>query len=316
MIRRRLAIFMATFMTKTDFKLTGVLPPITTPFDERGDLDLDALVRNVERYNSAGLAGYVAFGSNGEAVHLTVAERRRVLDTLRRTAAPDHKVIAGVNELSTRAAITATRVAADAGADAALVITPYFYKSAMSQDLLRGFFLEVAAAAPLPLLIYNVPQNTGVVIEPRTVAALATHANVAGVKDSAGNLAGLAETVRLAPDGFIVLVGNAGIFYPALMMGAAGAILAAACVAPEACVEIHRAVVAEDPSRARDLQQRLAPLARMVTAELGVAGLKAALDLAGFYGGPPRSPLLTLGGADRRRLAAEMKKTGFFTDLG
>ncbi|MEE8523681.1 MAG: dihydrodipicolinate synthase family protein [Thermoanaerobaculia bacterium] len=303
-------------MAKTDFKLTGVLPPITTPFDERGDLDLDALVRNVERYNGTGLAGYVAFGSNGEAVHLTAAERRQVLDTLRRTAAPDHQVVAGVNELSTRAAIAATRAAAAAGADAVLVITPYFYKSAMSQDLLRGFYLEVAAASPLPLLIYNVPQNTGVVIEPRTVAALASHANVAGVKDSAGDLAALAETVRLTADGFVVLVGNAGIFYPALMMGAAGAILAAACVAPEACVELHRAVAAGDAPRARDLQQRLAPLARMVTVDFGVAGLKAALDLAGFHGGPPRSPLRPLGVADRRRLAAEMKKTGFFTDLG
>jgi len=312
MIRCRIA----SVMSKIHFELTGVLPPITTPFDERGDLDLDALARNVERYESAGLAGYVAFGSNGEAVHLTATERRLVLDTLRRTAAPERKVVAGVNELSTRAAIAATREAADAGADAALVITPYFYKSAMSQDLLRGFFLEVAAAAPLPLLIYNVPQNTGVVIEPRTVAALAAHANLAGVKDSSGNFAALADTVRLSPDGFIVLVGNAGIFYPALMTGASGAILAVACAAPEACVELHRAVAAGDFRRAHDLQQRLAPLARMVTAELGVAGLKAALDLAGFHGGPPRAPLRPLGGADRRRLAAEMKKTGFFAALG
>jgi 4-hydroxy-2-oxoglutarate aldolase len=99
------------------------------------------------------------------------------------------------------------------------------------------------------------------------------------------------------------------------MMGAAGAVLAVACVAPEACVELHRAVVAGDLGRALDLQQRLAPLARMVTVELGVAGLKTALDLAGFYGGPPRAPLRQVGGADRRRLAAEMKKSGFFTDL-
>jgi 4-hydroxy-2-oxoglutarate aldolase len=301
-------------MANTDLELSGVLPPITTPFDERGDLDLDALARNVERYEEAGLAGYVAFGSNGEAVHLTAAERRQVLATVRE-AAPQRKLVAGVNELSTRAATAAVRQAADAGADAALVITPYFYKAAMSQDLLRGFFLEVAAASPLPLLVYNVPQNTGVVIEPRTVAALADHLNVAGVKDSAGNLATLAETVRLAPRDFTVLVGSAGIFYPALAMGAAGAVLAVACVAPRACVELHQAVAAGDHPRARDLQQRLAPLARMVTSELGISGLKAALDLAGFHGGPPRAPLRPLGGADRRRLAAEMKRSGFFAEL-
>ncbi len=302
-------------MSKTEFKLSGVLPPITTPFDDQGDLDLDALARNVERYNGAGLAGYLAFGSNGESVHLTASERRQVLETLRRTAAPGLAVIAGVNELSTRAALAAIREAAAAGADAALVITPYFYKSAMTQDLLRGYFLEVAAASPLPVLAYNVPQNTGVVIAPATIAAVSEHAKVIGVKDSAGDLGALAETVRLTSDGFDVLVGNAGIFYPSLTMGVAGAVLAVACVAPEACVELYGAFAAGDHGRARDIQQRLAPLARMVTVELGVSGLKASLDLAGFYGGPPRSPLRPVGVAGRRRLAAEMKQTGFFEEL-
>jgi 4-hydroxy-2-oxoglutarate aldolase len=297
-------------------KLAGVFPPLTTPFDEQGDLDLEALTRNVERYNETGLAGYVAFGSNGEAVHLTADERRRVLETLRRQAAPGKIVVAGVNELSTRAAIAATREAADLGADAVLVITPYFYKGGMRQDVLRAFFMEVALASPVPVLLYNVPQNTGVVLEPATLAELASEENVVGVKDSSGHLAGLVETLHLAPSSFQVVVGNAGILYPALAMGAAGAILAVACVAPAPAVALFEAVEAGDHPRARELQERLAPLAAMVTTGLGIAGLKASLDLAGFFGGAPRGPLRPLDADGRGKLGAVMRSSGFFSPGG
>ncbi len=295
--------------------LAGVLPPITTPFTADGELDLAALERNVERYNTAGLAGYVAFGSNGEAVHLTAEERRWLLTTLRKAAAPGHTVVAGVNELSTRAAIDATREAADTGADLALAITPYFYKAAMRQATLAAFFRQVADASPLPVLLYNVPQNTGVSLAPETIAELAGHGNIVGVKDSAGNLGALAETLRLVPEGFAVLVGNAGILYPALAMGATGAILAVACAAPAACVELFAAVRDGGHDRARELQERLAPVGKMVTATLGVAGLKAALDLAGYAGGTPRGPLVAVGEAQRQHLAAAMRDSGLFAEL-
>ncbi len=296
-------------------QLAGILPPITTPFDSAGALDLGALAANIERYNQADLAGYLAFGSNGEAVHLSAAERRRVLEVLARTGAPGRLVVAGVNELSTAAAIEATRRAADAGADAALVITPYFYRSAMTQEVLRAFFSEVADASPLPILAYNIPQNTGVTVAPGTLAELAAHGNMTGVKDSSGNMAALSDTLRLAPHDFTVLVGNAGILYPALAMGAAGAILAVACVAPEACSGLYQAVLAGDNRRARELQQRLAPLATLVTADLGVAGLKAAADLAGLAGGPPRAPLRSGDDAGRERLAEVMRQSRFFAHL-
>ncbi len=300
-------------MANNFLQLSGILPPITTPFDAGGGLDTGALAANVERYNASGLAGYLAFGSNGEAVHLVADERRRVLETLRQTAAAGRAVIAGVNEQSTAAAIEATRQAAGAGADAVLVITPYFYKSAMTQDVLRGFFEGVAEASPLPVLAYNIPQNTGVTIAPRTLATLAAHPNLVGVKDSSGNQSALSDTLRRVPDDFTVLVGNAGILYPALAMGAAGGILAVACVAPDACVELYRAVTGGDHETARELQNRLAPLASLVTAELGIPGLKAAADLAGLAGGPPRAPLIPIGAAQRERLASVMRASGFFT---
>ncbi|RMH19511.1 MAG: dihydrodipicolinate synthase family protein, partial [Acidobacteria bacterium] len=264
----------------------GILPPLTTPFDERGELDLTALARNLERYETTGLAGYLACGSSGEAALLEAAERRRLFAAVRR--ATSRPLVAGVNAQSLRQAAADLERAAAEGADAALVVTPYFYKGSMSQEVLRAFYLELADGAPLPLLIYNIPQNTGVAIAPATVAELAAHERIAGIKDSSGDYAAAAEILRLVPAGFAVLVGSAAILYPSLLIGAAGGIVAAACVVPQACVALYDAVRSGDHRRARDLAQRLAPVARMVTAELGIAGLKAALDLAGYAGGAPR----------------------------
>jgi 4-hydroxy-2-oxoglutarate aldolase len=302
-------------MRDLELHCNGILPPLTTPFDEQGRVDFEGLRRNVARYNEAGLAGYVALGSNGEAVHLTREEQTEVIETIKQAARPDHTIIAGVNEFSTAAAIAATRRAADAGADAALVITPYFYKSRMTQAALIEHFIAVAEASPLPVFIYNVPQNTGVIIEPATIAQLAEQPNIAGVKDSAGNFAALAETVRLAPAGFRVMIGNGGILYPSLLMGASGAILAVACAAPRACVELYDAVRAGDAARSRDLQNRLAPLSQVVTAGLGVAALKAAMALNGFVGGQPRAPLAPLSQRERERVRAVMRDTGLFPEM-
>ena len=302
-------------MQKREPHCKGILPPITTPFDVKGRVDVEGLRRNVARYNEAGLAGYVAFGSNGEGVHLTVEERQLVIETIRQAARPDHTIIAGVNELSTHAAITAAQRAADAGADVALVITPYFYKSRMTQAALGEHFKAVAEASPIPVFIYNVPQNTGVVIDPATIAELAEHPNITGVKDSSGNFGAMTETIRRAPASFRVMIGNGGILYPALAMGATGAILAVACAAPHACVELYNAVAAGDHARARDLQHRLAPLSQIVTAGLGVAALKAAMALNGFVGGQPRAPLAPLNEAERERVRAVMRDTGLFPEM-
>jgi len=302
-------------MQTNRLNFNGILPPVTTPFDAQGNIDLDALAQNIARYNETGLAGYVALGSNGEAAHLSLEEQARVIAAIKQAALPSHTIIAGVNEHATRAAVDATRRVADAGADAALVITPYFYKSRMTADALTLHFTTVADHSPLPVFIYNVPQNTGVVIEPATIAALAAHPNIIGVKDSSGNFGPLAETIRRAPADFKVMVGNGGILYPSLLMGATGAILAVACAAPRPCVELYHAVAAGDHGKARDLQNRIAPLSQIVTAGLGVAALKVALDLGGFTGGPPRAPLAPLSDPDKARVQAVMRETGFFSEM-
>lgn len=295
--------------------LNGILPPITTPFNQRGDVDYAALSSNIARYNETGLVGYVALGSNGEAVHLKADERRRVIETLKRAATSAHTIIAGVNELSTRAAIEAARAAADCGADAVLVITPYFYKSSMTQDALARHFTEVSDHSPLPVLIYNVPQNTGVVIESATIAALGAHEKVIGVKDSSGNMVAMSETIRRAPEGFAVMVGNGGIVYPSLTMGATGAILGVACAAPRACVELYAAVNSGDHARARELQNRIAPLSHIVTAGLSVPGLKAAMDMLGYAGGFPRAPLNPVSNSHKEQIKAVIRETGLFPEI-
>jgi 4-hydroxy-2-oxoglutarate aldolase len=295
--------------------LNGIFPPVTTPFTERGEVDYDALASNISRYNETGLAGYVALGSNGEVVHLSSEERRKVIDTVKRAATSRHTVVAGVNELSTRAAISASKAAAECGADAVLVITPYYYKASMTQDALARHFNEVADNSPVPVIIYNVPQNTGLSIESATIAGLGAHQNIIGVKDSAGNMGAIAETIRLSPANFSVLAGNGGILYPALAMGAAGAVLAVACAAPRACVDLYEAVSAGDHLRARELQNRIAPLSHIVTAGLGVPGLKAAMELLGFRGGSPRAPLCALDQARAERVKAVVRGTGLFPDI-
>lgn len=295
----------------------GIYPPLTTPFNRSGELDASALAENVARYNEIGFAGYVALGSNGEAVHMDADERSLIVSTVKRNAAPPASgfLIAGVNEQSTRAAKLSIRRAADAGADAALVITPYFYKGNMNQAALAGHFRALADDSPIPILIYNIPQNTGVVIDPPTVAALADHERVIGIKDSSGNFIASAAMIRLTPPNFSVLVGSGAIVYPALMMGAAGAILALACIAGQACVDLYKSAIAGDHQKARDLQNRLTPVSNAVTSEFGVAGLKAALDMLGYAGRSVRQPLSDLGEHEKKKLETVLKNSGLFPEF-
>ncbi len=298
-----------------ELKFNGIFPPLTTPFDAEGNVDYEGLKQNIARYNDTGLRGYVALGSNGEAVHLSADERVRVIETIKQSATASHTIIAGVNEFSTRAAIDSTRRVADAGADAALVITPYFYKSHMTSGALAAHFTAVADNSPIPVLVYNVPQNTGVVIDSATIAALGEHQNISGVKDSSGNFGAIAETINRAPEGFQVMTGNGGILYPSLLMNAVGAILAIACAAPRACVDLYNAAQSGDHAKARELQTRIAPLSHIVTAGLGVAALKAAMDIGGYIGGRVRAPLAQLSESDKERVRDAMRKTGLFPEI-
>ena len=295
-----------------DERLRGILLPFPTPFGADGEVDARAVGSNIVRWNETGVSGYVALGSTGERVHLDERERAKVVEAARSAAPEDKALVVGVGDQSTRGTVRETRRAADAGADAVLVLTPHFYRGALTQHALADHFSAVADASPVPVILYNIPQNTGVALAPELVASLSRHGNILGVKDSSGDMVNLAETLCLVGErreGFVVMTGHAGVLYPSLCAGAGGAILAAACVAPALCVEIFRATRAGEHERARSLQRRLAPLARAVTTRYGIGGLKAALDVLGYRGGAVRAPLQAPDAEARREIARLLEES-------
>lgn len=238
-------------------------------------------------------------------MHLDAGERVKVVEAAREVVPRGRAFVVGVGGHSTRESVGEAGEAARVGADAVLVITPHFYRAAMTLGALVAHFQAVADSSPVPVILYNIPQNTGVAVAPEAVARLAEHENIVGIKDSSGDMVALMEMLRLTEGArdFAVTVGHAGIFYPALCAGARGGILAAACVAPELCVAIYEAFVAGEHARARSLQRRLAPLARAVTTRYGIGGLKVALDLRGYQGGAVRAPLSMPDEEARREIA-------------
>ncbi len=350
--------------------LSGIFPPITTPFYPGGDVYHKKLEANVEHYSKTPVAGMVVLGSTGEAILLSDEERREVLRTAREAAAPNKVLIAGTGIESANETLRLTEYAAELGYDVAMVRTPHYYKKQMQPANMLAFYRFVADRSPLPVIIYNFPQATGYDIPAEMVIELAEHPNLIGIKESSGDVekvrkmvegtrhvrrsatvtetfdavtprmlkaatggtgqggelvpvAALAGAPNLtmkerrsglrqdAPSssavtvvgglktrqkdvGFQVLVGAAQKLEPSLQVGAVGAILAFADPAPTACYEIYAAWKEGDLELARMKQQRIVTAAQRVVSELGIPGVKYAMDLNGYYGGPARLPLLPL----------------------
>ncbi len=268
--------------------LRGILLPTTTPFDADGEISANAISSNIKDWTAKGVIGFVVLGSTGERVHLDEREYLETIEISRAATGSDSAFIVGAGQQSTIGTIREIKNAARAGADAVLVITPFFYRPAITQETLISFYTAVADESPVPVLLYSMPPLTGIKIEPETIARLSEHANIVGVKDSSNDIAGFTKTVSLCPRDFAVMTGNGTVLLDALRAGATGGILAVGCVVPEVCVEIYRAFNEE---HATTLQSKLTPLAAAVTTRFGIGGLKAALDLAGFHGGSVRAPL-------------------------
>lgn len=289
-------------MKKSTISLHGVFPPIPTPFDAEGELAISKLVENLERWNRYELAGYVVLGSNGEAAHLSMAEKVRVWEAARQAIPAGKLLIAGAGEASTRQTITLTRKAAKIGADAVLLLTPHYYDGMMQPENLVHHYQTVADEAPIPVMLYNVPKFTHVDLDASTIARLSQHPKIIGIKDSGGNLAKMADVVRLSTSDFQVLAGSGGVFFPSLAVGAVGGVMALSIVAPEKCLELHHLFLAGEVDEAAKLQRAIIPINAAVTSQFGIPGLKAALDMLGYYGGPVRSPLLPPASEERERL--------------
>jgi 4-hydroxy-2-oxoglutarate aldolase len=281
--------------------LRGVVPPLVTPFRPDGSLDLPAFEANLDLLKGLDLSGFLVLGSNGEAAGLDEAEKIELVVAARRSL-PGRFLLVGTGVESTRGTVALTRRAADAGADAALVLTPHYYRSRMTEEALRCHYEAVANASPIPIYLYSVPAFTGLAWPPDLAAALAGHPRIAGMKESSGDLSLLARIVSTVPPTFAVACGSAPVLYPALCVGAAGGVVAVANCVPRVATALFAAFRAGDHERARRLQEVLTPLAVAVTATWGVAGLKAAMDLAGLRGGAVRSPLLPVPDRVREEL--------------
>ncbi len=284
--------------------LSGVFPALITPFAADGSVSLADLKHNLHRYNGTDLAGYVVLGSTGESVLLSREETDGILATAKEAAAPEKKLIAGTGAESTAETIEKTKRAAELGYHAALVKTPHYYKPMYKPEVLIAYYRRVADNSPIPILLYSVPQFTGVALEALEVAALSEHPNIIGIKDSSGSVQRVAEIIAAARADFQVLVGSASTMYPSLMIGARGAVLALASALPEKCVALYNFARRGQLEQARELQQLLVKASKLIVSEAGIAGVKFVMDQRGYRGGIPRLPLLPLTDEVKKRLIA------------
>jgi len=274
--------------------IRGIFPALVTPFASDESLSLAAVKENICRYNQTSVAGYVVLGSTGESVMLSREEADAILAAAKEAAAPPKLLIAGTGAESTAETIVRTKRAAVLGYPVALVKTPYYYKPVYRAETYLRHYRAVADASPIPILLYSVPQFTGITLETPEILTLAAHPNIVGIKDSSGNVQRIGEIVAGAPSDFRVLTGGAAVIYPALAVGASGAVLALAAALPEKCAELYDLVQRGQHEQARQLQHLLVQASKRIVGENGIAGVKYAMDLRGFLGGLPRLPLLPL----------------------
>jgi len=294
--------------------LSGIFPPICTPFKQNEELDLENLHRNLKRYAAQSLRGIVVMGSNGEVAHLSADERNLLIAETVKVVKSEAKrlnkellVIAGVGDQTTKATIQRAKDAASRGADAALVVNPNVFP--LSSKLLEDHFRAVADASPIPVILYNVPKTTNVDIPVDVVVRLSSHPNIIGLKDSGGNITNIGRIIyQTKGNNFQVLAGSASFLLPSLLMGAVGGVCALANIAGNECAELISLWNKGKLSEAIKLQQILLEPNVAVTAGYGVSGLKWALDAIGWYGGPARRPLQALNETDRKGLQAILSK--------
>ena len=297
-------------METNAISLTGCFPPIATPFDAKGEVDHERLTRNLKKWQKTPLKGFAVLGSNGEAVLLQEAEKVAVWQTARGVIDADHIFIAGTGCESTRATLDLTEKAARVGADAAMVVTPHYYRGRMTHEALVHHYTTIADHSPVPVILYNVPASTGVDLHAETIIVLSRHPNIMGLKESSGNVIKIGQVCAAADSDFQVLAGSGSFLLPALSVGAVGGIMALASVAPYQVDEIVQQVKQGAFHKAKEIQLRLIAANAAVTSQFGIPGLKAAMDLIGMYGGPVRAPLLPLTETERETLKKILEEAG------
>ena len=274
-------------------KLQGIFPALATPFDHAGDLYRAKVFHNIEKLNLLALTGYVVCGSTGETPLMNSAERLQLMAWVKEASAEGKILIAGVGAESVHETVRLANCAADMGYHAALALTPFYYRTQMHRAETQSlFFRAVADQSKIPVLLYNIPQVTGYDLTAEAIGELSHHPNIAGLKDSSGNVAKIGEAVRAAKPGFQILTGAGTTIWDSLNIGATGAILAIANVLPYECLSIWDAHRTGEQAAGAERQQQISGVSKLIASKLGIPGLKYAMDLSGYYGGLPRLPFL------------------------
>jgi 4-hydroxy-tetrahydrodipicolinate synthase len=301
MVRRRLSMY----------KPEGILPALVTPFTADGkQVDEEALRRLVDHCIGLGVSGVVPCGTTGEFVNMSFEEKKKTIDVVVDQVNGKVKVVAGTGASGTAQALEMTKYAKDAGADAALVVTPFYLKP--TDRGIYEHFDTLASQADLPIILYNIPQCTGLPLPWQMVEDLAQIPNIVGVKDSSGQLSFILAVLEKVRDKINVLCGHDEVVVAALAAGCTGAILASANVIPDVWINIYNAIQKGDLKTAREEQYRVQKIARII-AKSGAVGTKEALNMLGVKVGPVRLPL-SVGGEltyeEREELRLDLEKIG------
>lgn len=290
--------------------VSGIIPAIPTPFTPDGELNLEQFQKNLTRHNQSPLSGYVIGGSNGEFVLLEEDEKIQVVENAKSIIPDERVLIVGTGLESTRATMRLTNKLAASGAQVAIVVTPSYFTNQMTSDSLVEHYRQVADSSPIPVLLYNVPANTGIILPIDAVVQLAPHANIIGLKDSGGDITRIGAIVDRTPNDFAVLAGSGGFLLAALAVGAVGCISALGNIAARELSNLVDHYRNGELDKAREIQLQLIEINKTVTSRFGVAGLKSALDLIGFYGGPVRAPLLPLSDDEIEAVRESLEHAG------
>ena len=291
--------------------LGGLFIPVPTPFDPvTGEIEPVHFRDNLRRWLLTPVDGFLLFGSTGEGALLDEDEMVRLAEYARDVIPPMRPIVAGASAESTRAVIRLCGRFAEAGADAVMVHPPAYFGTTLSAGDLRDHFTAVADASPVPVLVYHIPKFTHVMLDAGLVGELSRHPNIAGLKDSSGDLKRFADFTDQCDEQCRLFVGDGSLIYAALELGAAGGILALGILAPDEYGQLFAHYRAGRLGEAGRIQERLTPANRRIIGAYGARGVKAGLDLKGWHGGPPRSPLTALGQKERRAVARVMQEAG------
>jgi 4-hydroxy-2-oxoglutarate aldolase len=288
-------------------RLSGIFAPITTPFVKE-EVSLENLKLNMHRYNKSPLNGFFALGSNGESKSLSEDEKLKILEIVLHERADHQLVMAGTGYESTRQTITFSKKVAQMGADFVSIVTPSYFKKRLTDEALIAYYTDVADAISIPVLAYNAPGFTGMTLSANVVEKISQHPNIAGMKDtSTGNMSAYLD---VCSDDFDILAGTISTLFTAMLLGSSGGVVSLANAFPEPCCKLYEKFVCGDVESARQLHYKLFRLNRSVSGSFGVAGVKYAMQIGGYYGGDPRLPLLSLSDENKKDISDAVAEAG------